>query len=245
MRYGIFSDVHSNLEALEAVLAFFRKERIQSFICLGDLVGYGPNPNECVQKILNLKKIQITAGNHDYASVGLKELTWFNDLASRSIIWTKRHLKEENRNFLMRLPRLIDVSDFTLCHGSPRDPSDEYLLTPRQYLDNLEFFRNPVCFIGHTHLPAIFYADSLGMIQHRPLVDGETIQLDPQGKTIVNVGSVGQPRDGDVRAACLVYDSEKYEIKIGRCPYDIAAVQEKMRQYSLPLFLIERLSYGR
>ncbi len=245
MRYGIFSDVHSNLEALEAVLACFKKERIQSFVCLGDIVGYGPNPNEVVQRIIGLKKIQITAGNHDYAVSGLKELTWFNDFAARSIIWTKRHLKEENKNFLMRLPRLIDGSQFTLTHGSPRDPIDEYLLTPRQYLDNLEYFRTPICFIGHTHVPSIFYSDSFGMIQHKPLGDGEIFKCDSQAKTIVNVGSVGQPRDGDPRAACVIYDSEKFEIKCLRSSYDIHAVQDKMKQASLPLFLIERLSYGR
>lgn len=245
MRYGIFSDVHSNLEALEAVLDLFKKERIQSFICLGDLVGYGPNPNECVQRILSLKKVQITAGNHDYASVGLKELTWFNNFAARSLVWTRRHLKEENRNCLMRLPRLIDASQFTLAHGSPRDPVDEYLLTPRQYLDNLEFFRTPICFVGHTHVPSIFFTDSLGVIQHKILSNEEVFPIDPQGKTIVNVGSVGQPRDGDPKASCMIFDAIKNEVQLFRCSYDIAAVQEKMKQASLPLFLIERLSYGR
>ncbi len=245
MRFGIFSDVHSNLEALDAVLARFKKERIQSFICLGDIVGYGPNPNECIQKIISLKKVQVIAGSHDYAVVGLKELTWFNDLASRSLVWTKRHLTEENRNFLMRLPRLIDHSLFTLAHGSPRDPIDEYLLTPRQYLDNVEYFKTAVCFIGHTHLPCVFYANSLGIIQHKPLADGEVFKIDSLGHTIVNVGSVGQPRDGDPRATGAIYDSETHEVTLIRCAYNIEAVQEKMRRASLPLYLIERLSYGR
>lgn len=245
MRFGIFSDVHSNLEALDAVLSLFRSERIQSFICLGDLVGYGPNPNECIQRVLSLKKVQVIAGNHDYAVVGLKELTWFNDLAARSLVWTKRHLSEENRNVLMRLPRLIDHSLFTLAHGSPRDPIDEYLLTPRQYLDNVEYFRTAVCFVGHTHLPCVFYADNLGIIQHKPLSDGEVFKIDPLGHTIVNVGAVGQPRDGDTRAPCAIYDSETLEVKLLRAPYDIPAVQDKMRKASLPLYLIERLSYGR
>lgn len=245
MRYGVFSDVHSNLEALEAVLAAFKKEKIQHFICLGDIVGYGPNPNECVQKIAGLKRIQITAGNHDYAAVGLKELTWFNDMATRSLSWTRRQLKEEQRGYLMRLPRLVDASLFTLAHGSPRDPIDEYLLTSRQFLDNLQFFRTPVCFVGHTHVPSVFYTDSLGMIQHRPLADGETFRFDPQGKTVVNVGAVGQPRDGDPRACCAVFDSDKHEVKMLRVEYDIEAVQTKMRHASLPLFLIERLSYGK
>lgn len=245
MRYGIFSDVHANLEALEAVLGFFKKERIQSFICLGDLVGYGPNPNECIERIAGLKKVQVIAGNHDHASVGLKELTWFNDMATRSLNWTKRQLKEENRSFLMRLPRLIDASQFTLAHGSPRDPIDEYVLTPRQYLDNLEFFRTPVCFIGHTHVPSVFFSDSLGMIQHKPLLDGEPYKIDPQAKTIVNAGSVGQPRDGDPRSSCLIFDTEKSEVTAHRVAYDIAAVQDKMKLATLPLFLIERLGYGR
>lgn len=237
--------MHSNLEALESVLAFFKKERIQSFLCVGDIVGYGPNPNECIQRISGLKRVQVTAGNHDFAVVGMKEMTWFNDFATRALVWTKRHLKEENRNWLMRLPRLVDASLFTLAHGSPRDPIDEYFLSPRQYLDNLAFFRTPVCFIGHTHISSIFHTDSLGMIQHKPLADGETFQFDPNGKTVVNVGSVGQPRDGDTRASCAIFDTEKNEIKMARCLYDIQAVQMKMKQASLPLFLIERLSYGR
>src|SRR3989344_5717918 len=108
MRYGIISDIHSNVDALDAVLSAFRKERIQSFLCLGDIVGYGPNPNECVQKVSMLKKVQVTAGSHDYAAVGLKEMTWFNDMASRSLTWTKRKLSEENRGYLMRLPKLIE-----------------------------------------------------------------------------------------------------------------------------------------
>lgn len=245
MRFGIFSDVHSNLEALESVLNFLNKEKIQSFLCIGDLVGYGPNPNECVQRIAGLKKVQGIAGNHDYAAVGMKATTWFNEFAARAIVWTKRQLKEENRNFLIRLPRLIEASLFTLAHGSPRDPIDEYLLTPRQFLDNCEFFRTPVCFVGHTHIPSVFYTDSLGVIQHKPLADGETFQIDPNSKTVVNVGSVGQPRDGDARACAAIYDTEKNEVRFVRCSYDVKAVQEKMRQASLPLFLIERLSFGR
>ena len=184
MRYGVISDIHSNLEALDAVLAVFRKERIQSFLCLGDIVGYGPNPNECVERIAALKKLQATGGSHDFAAVGLKETTWFNDMAVRALSFTKRKLNEESRSFLMRLPRLIDGSMFTMAHGSPRDPTDEYLLTARQYLDNLEFFRTPICFIGHTHVPCIFFTDSLGVIQHKPLEEGVPFSFDPQGKVM-------------------------------------------------------------
>ncbi len=245
MRYGVFSDVHSNLEALEACLQLFKKEKIQSFLCLGDIVGYGPNPNECVDKIAGLKKIQITGGNHDYAVAGLRDTDWFNDFAVRSINWTKRQIKNENKGFLMRLPRLVDASLFTLSHGSPRDPVDEYILTPRQFLDNLEFFRTPICFVGHTHVPSVFYTDALGIIQQKHLDDATTFEYDPQGKTIINVGSVGQPRDGDNRACCLIYDSDKHTVQTFRCPYDITSVQNKMRQNQLPLFLIERLEYGR
>src|SRR5205807_115291 len=158
MRYGIISDVHSNVDALDAVLAAFRKERLQSFLCLGDIVGYGPNPNECIERIAGLKKVQFTGGSHDFAAVGLKETT---------------------------------------------------------------------CFIGHTHVPCVFYTDSLGMIQHKPLSE-EPLKIDPQGKTIINAGSVGQPRDGDTRACGVIYDTETFEVRLVRCPYDIAAVQDKM-----------------
>lgn len=245
MRYGVFSDVHGNLEALDAVFELFRQQEVGAWLCLGDLVGYGPNPNECIERVAALKRLQIVGGNHDFAVVGLKPMDRFQNFAARSLTWTKRHLKEENRNYLMRLPRLVEGSQFTLAHGSPRDPIDEYILTSRQYLDNLAHFRTSVCFVGHTHAAGVFMTDSLGIIQHRKLQEKETIMLDPQNKMIVNVGSVGQPRDGDPRAAAMVYDSDQGTVQIFRAEYNIESVQKKMRQASLPLFLIERLSYGR
>ena len=245
MRIGIFSDVHGNLEALNAVLAQFEIESVDSFFCLGDEVGYGPNPNECVEKISALPNLRIVGGNHDYAALGMKSTARFQSSASKTIAWTKKQLTPVHKNFLAKLPKRIESSLYTLVHGSPRDPLDERVVTSRQYAENLEYFSSAVCFVGHTHIPNIFYTDDTQTVQHRPLADGEIFKLNAQSKTMVNCGSVGQPRDGDTRAACAIFDDEKLEIKMLRCSYDLPSVQEKMKQAGFSEFIIDRLTFGR
>lgn len=245
MRYGVFADIHSNLEALEVVLNFFEQEKIHHFICCGDLVGYGPNPNECIEKVRAIKHLLIVAGNHDMATVGMKDTRWFNDFAARAILWTKRHLTSSNSGYLTHLAKTVDQSQFFLVHGSPRDPIDEYLLSPTQFQESLRSFNNQVCFIGHTHLPNCFISDRLQRIKIKPPMSRDIIKIEPDAQIMYNPGSVGQPRDGDPRASCAIYDTDNMTVKLFRFEYNISAVQEKMRKAQLPLYLIERLLMGR
>ena len=245
MRYGVFADVHSNQEALEVVLSFFEKEKIHNYICCGDLVGYGPSPNECIERGRNLKNLVIVGGNHDKATVGMKDTRWFNDFAARAILWTKRHLTCSNHGYLTRMNNAFDQSQFYLVHGSPRDPLDEYLLSPTQFQESLNFFKNAVCFVGHTHLPNCFISDCLKRVKIKPPMARDIIKIEPDSQVLYNPGSVGQPRDGDPRASCAIYDTEENTIKLYRLEYDVSAVQEKMKKVQLPLYLIERLATGR
>ncbi|MFH1379430.1 MAG: metallophosphoesterase family protein [bacterium] len=245
MRYGVFADIHSNIDAFEVVLNYFEKEKIHQLICSGDIVGYGPNPNECIKRIRNLKNLVIVAGNHDKAVVGMKDTRWFNDFAARAILWTKRQLDCSNHGYLTKLHNTIDQSQFFVVHGSPRDPLDEYMLAPTQFQDAVTFYSSPVCFVGHTHVPNCFTYDSLKRIKIKSPMSKDTIKIEQDAQVMYNPGSVGQSRDGDPRASCAVYDTSNKTIKLVRLEYDIKSVQSKMRKAQLPLYLIERLSTGR
>lgn len=221
MRFGIVADIHGNLEALKAVLNELEGE-VDRLACLGDIVGYGPNPNECAE-IIRHKKIPSVAGNHEKATSGELELTWFNKNAAAAIRWTQKVIFPENLEFIRGLPLILDFPKFQIVHGSLVNPAEEYLTSLAEALPTFEKMTQKLLFVGHTH---------------RPLI------LEHEGKKIINPGSVGQPRDGDPRAAYLIFDEEKNESTLYRVNYDIPAVQEKMKAAGLPEFLIERLSRG-
>jgi predicted phosphodiesterase len=241
MRYAVLSDVHANLEALQAVLQDVDLKRIQNLLFLGDAVGYGPNPNECVELLIERCKI-LLAGNHDWGVLGRTDIAYFNEYARTAIEWTKEVLTKKNFKNLQSLPiqEKIEKEDMLLVHSTLREPQEwHYLLTLWDAEINFNYFNNKYCFLGHSHYPFI--------IERLP--SGELVTYKdeaPKGQTeryIVNVGSVGQPRDGDPRASYAIVDDEKMEIV--RVPYDIEAVQKKMRKAGLPSLLIERLSVGR
>lgn len=243
MLYGVFSDVHANYEALKAVLAFFRKSKASRFICCGDLVGYGPQPAECVREVMGLPGISVVLGNHDAAVAGKMDLRWFNQNALTAIEFSKKKLSGAELAYLAALPEIVKTGDFTLVHGSPRKPLTEYLLSEHQFLENLAYWESSPCFIGHTHMPAYFRqsADSTP----------ETDFLRPMSKAMLagvrymlNPGSVGQPRDGDLRASCGVYDSQKKIFELFRVDYDFSKTQELMEAGGLPQVLIGRLAFG-
>jgi len=241
MRYGILADVHSNLEALTAVTDFFRASRIDGYVFAGDIVGYGPNPNECAQAVKRLFPMWIAVGNHDRAACGLKDITWFNEYAQKALIWTRANLSQENQIYLSELPKIVYQSEFTVVHGSPRDPLDEYLLTREQYNENHDLLKTALTFVGHSHVPYIF-GEKFTHIFNR---DHEKLNLPKKDKYVINPGSVGQPRDGNKKASCMIYDSATSDLEIFRLDYDIAATQEKMRLQRLPAFLIERIFWGK
>lgn len=220
MLYGIIADIHGNLEAFDVVLRELRPA--DRLICAGDIVGYGPNPNECLQLIRERNIISI-AGNHDRAAVGLMDTAGFNDSARRAIEWTGDQLTQANREYLADLPYLLDFPDFQVVHGSLRSPLEEYIFGLQEALPTIERMSKNLLFVGHTHVP---------------------LRLKERGKEIINPGAVGQPRDGDPRASFGLYDSGKRNFTFRRVEYNISAVQEKMRIAGLPSSLIERLHSG-
>ncbi|MCB4792441.1 MAG: metallophosphatase family protein [Elusimicrobia bacterium] len=240
MKYGILSDIHANLEALEVVLAHLKSENVDGYLSCGDLVGYGPNPNECVYKLRDLFPLWVVVGNHDWAACGLRDITWFNEYAQKAIIWTRQQLTESNQIYLSELPKTVFHSDFTLVHGSLIDPLSDYLLTPAQYKENLALLKTPFTFVGHSHIPFVMANTSIHIFRNT-----ESTRLNKDEKYIINSGSVGQPRDGNFRTSCSVYDTNTNELKVCRLEYDLALTQEKMHKARLPAFLIERLSWGK
>jgi predicted phosphodiesterase len=242
MLYGIISDIHSNLEALNAALSFLQK-KVDKIISLGDIIGYGPNPNECCETIKRLD-ISSIAGNHEYAVLDKTDINWFNKNARDAILWTKKELKQENIHFLSQLAEILNFDDFTIAHGSLRDPINEYIDSLRVAIGTFERMKNRICLVGHTHVPVIIGIREDGNYDGRLIKDNDVIYLGDYKKVIVNVGSVGQPRDGNPKAACGILDTEKQEISIFRLEYDIEAVQKKMEECNLPRPLIDRLSHG-
>jgi diadenosine tetraphosphatase ApaH/serine/threonine PP2A family protein phosphatase len=243
MRYAIISDIHSNLVALEAVMQHMEAQgAVDEVWCLGDLVGYGPEPNQCIQ-LLRRYPHRCIAGNHDWAAIGRIDTSDFNPDAAAANRWTAQQLTAESRAYLEALPLTLRQADFTLAHGSPRDPIWEYLLSQTAALASFRHFEGPYCLVGHSHVPLLFHLDQETRLSLRRLPEGQPFRLG-EGRWIINPGSVGQPRDGDPRAAYLVYDEEASTFQHFRLPYDVGRTQQRMLELGLPPFLAERLSYG-
>ncbi|MCK5120004.1 MAG: metallophosphoesterase family protein [Candidatus Latescibacteria bacterium] len=240
MRYGIISDIHGNLEALHAVLDHLSRERIERYVCLGDLVGYGANPNECVALVRELTD-WVIAGNHDWVAVGLADNRAFNPHAKNAALWTARCLTEEHRSYLCSLPLKRSDGDFLFVHSTPEAPERwRYILSSHEAGKHFDVLNAQICFIGHSHRPVVFALND----EEHVLVLGTDFRIKPNWKYIVNVGSVGQPRDGDPRAAYAVFDAEETTVEIKRVSYDIEKAQQKIRGAGLPDIEAERLAYG-
>jgi predicted phosphodiesterase len=239
MRFAVISDVHANLEALDRVLEETGREGIDTILFLGDIVGYGPDPNTCLELIKERAEI-IIAGNHDRAAVDLADARYFNPYAKAAIAWTYEVLSDDNRRFISGLPLIQEVhDDILLVHATPREPEKwHYLMTTGDALLNFECFRNKICFIGHSHIPVIIELTAPGKIVYH----SDHVNISEGSKYIVNAGSVGQPRDGNPDAAYAVLHDNTIEIK--RVSYDIVSTKKKMQDAGLPRFLIERLSRG-
>ena len=243
MRALIVSDVHSNLEALQAVLLDAeRRGGFDQVWSLGDLVGYGPDPGPCVDLLWRHDGVAV-AGNHDLAAVGKLGTGDFNEYAAAAVRWTARELDEERKDYLRGLPLKAEVDDFTLAHGSPRDPAWEYVVTPWSAAANFRHFQTDRCLVGHSHIPFVCRqrGDSAAF---EPFPENEAVALD-RGRFILNPGGLGQPRDGDPRTTYAVYDSDTGAAYHHRVEYDIAATQRKIVESGLPLFLAARLASGR
>ncbi|MBI4302213.1 MAG: metallophosphoesterase family protein [Chloroflexi bacterium] len=242
MRYAILADIHSNLEALEAVLLDVDKQGgADVFWCLGDIVGYGPNPEECIKRLSQYQPLTVL-GNHDLGATGELDLSYFNPDAAAACLWNAQRLKSEEIRYLSQLPQKAVTDDFTLAHGSPRDPIWEYVLSSAIAQANLAHFETFFCLIGHSHIPLVFESapGDPGHLRELPL----RLTLGER-RLIINPGSVGQPRDGDPRASYALYDAEQRLIYHHRVPYPVSITQEKMRLAGLPPRLALRLSLGR
>jgi predicted phosphodiesterase len=240
MRILVISDVHANIQALDAVLK--AAGEVEAVYCLGDLVGYGPDPIDVIDKLQNIGGLECILGNHDAAVIGQINLASFNDDARRNIEWAQNQITTSNFRFLQTLPIRKEIGVTTLVHGSPRNPVWEYLLDTLTVKVNFYHFITQVCLVGHTHLP-IIYSDPRNSYSEptwRTLQDGESIKID--GRMLINPGSVGQPRNHDPRASFAILDTETLIWKSRRIAYDIVSVQQRIYQAGLPRRHALRLS---
>jgi len=242
MRYAIIADIHANLEAFTAVLEEIEhRGGVEEVWCLGDIVGYGPDPHQCIELLRKYNHVCV-AGNHDWAAIGKIDISDFNSDAAAACHWTAQQLSPEDIQYLESLPLVIEKDDFTLVHGSPREPIWEYILSTSLARENFTFFKSKYCLIGHSHAPLVF-KDEDGSCSLGQLSTNIGLALG-KSRLIINPGGVGQPRDGDPRASYAIYDSESRLIRLYRIPYDISATQDKMMQHKLPIRLVVRLNYG-
>jgi len=246
MRYLILSDIHANATALDAALEA-AKDHWEKVVCLGDVVGYGPDPNEVIDRVRALGAVTIR-GNHDKAGSGVANPDDFNPVARNAALWTRDQLRAENREWLEKLPvGPMTINGFSIVHGAFRD-EDEYVFAPAQALTSLLDAPSAVNFFGHTHLQGGFtLRDTVDVLHFKPPAGSPFSPLTIEDGTtyLLNPGSIGQPRDGDTRAAFAIADLEKNSVEFWRVPYDIEAVQKRMAAVGLPEPLILRLSFGR
>ncbi len=243
MRYGIISDIHSNLPALERVLAVLAEAAIDTYLCLGDIVGYSAWPNECCELVQDIGAICIR-GNHDEAILHPALEDWFNADARACLVWTRAQLREANRDFLAALEPSRALDDMIICHGSIPDPS-HYITSPHGALPSFEAMPGRLAFFGHTHYAEWFVqADAAELPEQHSSPGGGTCLLKPGHKYLINPGAVGQPRDDNPQAAFAIYDEPAGRVELHRVDYDIARAQRQMVAAGLPLSMSLRLSLG-
>lgn len=240
MRLAVLSDIHSNLVALDAVSGDM--PAVDQIWALGDIVGYGPQPNEVIRRLQELG-VRAVTGNHDGAAIGTVDASWFNPDAAAAIRWTTSVLDENSQAYLAALPQVRRDGELTAVHGSPREPIWEYITDPAIAAANLDAFETRLCLFGHTHLPLIYRADGIH-ITVVPVNLSAPIALDER-RALINPGSVGQPRDGNPDASYLVLDTEAGTVEFRRVRYEIELTQRLMREVGLPRWLVERLAIGR
>ncbi len=239
-RIAILGDIHSNLEALEAVLDDCRSQGVDDYLCTGDVVGYNACPHECLSIIRSLG-CPVVKGNHDHYVASTANLEDFNPHAAAVVRWTREQLSEEELNFLRDLPFIVTKTGITIVHATmDRPEAFGYVFDNQQAETNFIQQKTPLCFHGHTHCPMIYEKQLSGVYR----IDPQDFPIKIGRKYFINVGSVGQPRDGDTRATYTIYDVREKTITFRRVPYDIAAAQQRIRNAGLPERLAERLSWG-
>lgn len=240
MRYGIFSDVHGNLEAFEVALKFYKKERIDKFIFNGDIVGYGANPKECISLLKSLKPICI-AGNHDWAAADRFDLNYFNPYAKESLLWTREILSSREFNYLKTFFLIHKEGDFICVHGSLDNPAEfNYIIYTEDARRNFSYADKQILFTGHSHRREVFCLKDDQISYSKE----EKIKISPNSKYIINEGSIGQPRDRDPRLSLCIYDSDDKVVILKRLEYNIKKAADKILNKGLPDILAMRLFQG-
>lgn len=243
MRIAVFSDIHSNLEALEAVLDHAFRQRIDRYVCLGDVVGYGANPNECITRLQSLPNCSCVLGNHDAAVLGIPNN--MKQDARRVIVWTREILTEKSMLFLRAMVDLIKWDNISFCHSNPYKPRNWYYVSEKTYISS-SFARSKakILFVGHTHVPVAITRKNFFCVYIRSPQHSMVVPAAEVNRQIFNTGSVGQPRDGDPRASYLIYDTQKMVIEFYRIAYDFERAGEKILAAGLPEFYARRLANG-
>ena len=238
MKIAVISDIHANLEALKTVLNYLQTQRISKIICLGDVVGYGPRPNECVELVKTHCDVCLM-GNHDHAVLGLTDSRYFNEYARDAVRWTRREISHHNKTFLSSLPFTCEIENTLLVHSSPLEPNKwHYILNGDDAHRNFENTRHRLIFIGHSHVPIIF-SQKDGFLRENQL------RLNPEDdRYIINTGSVGQPRDGDARSCFVIYDDQEHTLEYIRLQYPIEITSQEIIDQGLPRVLAMRLFAG-
>jgi predicted phosphodiesterase len=240
MKFAIFGDIHANLEAFDAVMADAADQGVTHHVCIGDVVGYNANPHECVARLQEMR-CPVVKGNHDEEASADTEIVGFNPLAYAALEWTRKALTDEDKAWLRNLRMMRQVRDFTIVHSTLDTPSSwAYVMNKFDAISSFSYQFTQVCFFGHTHTPRV-YVKEVKVRQENT----DTVRIEPGRKYFINVGSVGQPRDGDWRSAYAVYDHDNQQVYIRRVPYDLATAQRKIRAAGLPEPLAERLSLGK
>lgn len=242
MRYAVLSDIHGNREALGAVLEAMAGDNTDACLFVGDLVGYGADARACVADLAALKPQVLIAGNHDWGVLNLLGMDYFNEYAAAAVAWTKKALRPKELEYLKSFKLVFEDEKMTIVHGALDRPAKfNYVLDAEDAAVTLRLSRTPVCFVGHSHAPGIFRLDD----QTAHSSDAGRITMEAGNKYLVNVGSVGQPRDGDPRACYAIYDDEAATVEIKRVTYDIEKAQAKIVKAGLPAWLAARLAEGR
>ena len=240
MRYAILGDIHSNWEALSTVVAEAKKLKVDRFISVGDIVGYGPDPEPCMDLLAQIS-CEAVAGNHDQAVGGLTDFSAFSDGAKAGILWTQEKIHQPYLEKLRVLPLILQTEDFSAVHASLENPSQwAYVLNNQHAISTIRLQQRDICFYGHTHLPVIFREDGNTTVFHEG-----PVSLTRGHRYLINAGSVGQPRDGDPHACLLIFDSTTFSLHMHSFAYDVLKTQQKILQEGLPAALALRLSYGR
>ncbi len=241
MKYIVISDIHGNLEALEAVIGSFPRGKASSIICAGDVVGYGASPDECIDKIVSLGCKNIL-GNHDAAVIDRADIANFNEAAREAVLWAKEHLSASGRSYLKTLDLVLEEELFTVAHGTLHLPEEFiYMMSGIDAMRTFEVLKTKICFVGHSHVPGVFVlkGTKLTELYKRKFV------LEEGARYIINAGSVGQSRDGDRRASYCIYDPARSEVEFRRIEYDVEKARERIINAGLPKVLGDRLLQGR